>query len=122
MTGQAGYSRRYSGTVETFIPFSTFHAAPNMPATPPICCPHCSIYERLLHSSPVHKMALELANCHTLNLNTLIYMNFCKKQIQIPALARDLRLSDHKCQPMPSGLTGLEVSYPQIHQKFQETK
>ena len=121
-TGQAGYSRKYSGIVETFIQFSTFHAAPNMPACLLICCLHCSIYERLFHFSPVHKMYPELANRHTNYFNMLIYMDFYQQKSEIPGLARDLRLSDYKCQPMPCGLTGLEVSYPQIHQKFQETK
>ena len=64
----------------------------------------------------------ELAKRHENNFNTLICMDFYLQQTEIPGLARDLHLSDHKCQPMPSGLTGLEVSYPQIHQKFQETK
>ena len=76
MTGQAGYARKDSGMVETFIRFSTFHAAPNMPACPLICCLDCSIYERLLRFSPVHKMAPELAICHTSNFNMLIYMGF----------------------------------------------
>ena len=76
MTGQAGYSRNYSGMVETFIQFSTFHAAPNIPAQPLICCLDCSIYERLLHFSPVHKMDPELYVCHTNNFNMLIYMDF----------------------------------------------